>query len=119
MSTSDAQTSIDRWLEKLGLSQYSEIFRHNDITTKDVLLSLDDSDLQSMGVESLGHRKTILASIEKLRMSQSASQSSQGEVAPRGQVHERTTEGGSGVWKVVGWLVAVALVLIIAGMLGC
>jgi class 3 adenylate cyclase/tetratricopeptide (TPR) repeat protein len=51
---------IAAWLRELGLGQYAEAFAENDITG-DILGSLDDEDLKTIGVQSLGHRKRLLA----------------------------------------------------------
>ncbi len=53
------------WLHKLGLDQYISNFSDNDIDT-DLLLQLTDSDLKELGIDSLGHRKTILGGIRNL-----------------------------------------------------
>lgn len=119
MSSGSAVSEIDSWLQGLGLSQYAEAFRTNDITAKRVLLSLDDGDLRSIGVGSLGHRKMMLASIAKMHGANSPRPGVQGGAPQQAPVIEVKSTGGSGVWKVVGWLIAITLVLIIASMAGC
>ncbi len=52
-------STIDTWLEQLGLNQYAEAFARNDVDMR-VLPLLSDDDLREIGV-SLGHRKLILA----------------------------------------------------------
>ncbi len=54
--------TITAWLSELGLSQYAEDFQRNDIGL-DLLESLTDQDLRDLGVQSLGHRKTLLKAI--------------------------------------------------------
>ena len=54
---------IADWLEKLGLEQYAKLFADNDIDVS-VLPHLGDQDLKDLGV-SLGHRRKILAAINK------------------------------------------------------
>jgi hypothetical protein len=49
---------IDDWLRGIGLAQYAEAFRANDIDVS-VLRHLTDVDLEKLGV-SLGHRRKIL-----------------------------------------------------------
>ncbi|MFN0315907.1 MAG: AAA family ATPase [Burkholderiales bacterium] len=51
--------TIDQWLSALGLSQYAESFERHDIRVG-LLSSLTDQDLRELGVNSLGHRKTLL-----------------------------------------------------------
>jgi hypothetical protein len=57
--------SVTSWLEGLGLGQYAEAFRDNQIDS-DMLRGLDDAELQALGVASLGHRKRLRAAIAAL-----------------------------------------------------
>jgi hypothetical protein len=52
---------IADWLEKLGLSEYTQRFVENDIDVS-VLPHLTDQDLKELGV-SLGHRRKMLSAI--------------------------------------------------------
>jgi class 3 adenylate cyclase/predicted ATPase len=56
---------IDGWLRGIGLSQYAEIFRANDIDGE-LLGRLTNDDLKDIGVASLGHRKKLLEAIAAL-----------------------------------------------------
>jgi class 3 adenylate cyclase len=58
--------SIDGWLKGLGLEQYAQVFRENDID-RDVLPELTADDLIALGVASIGHRRKFLAAIKALR----------------------------------------------------
>jgi class 3 adenylate cyclase len=49
----------------LGLGQYEQAFRDNDIDAG-LLATLTDGDLRELGVLSLGHRKRLLAAISEL-----------------------------------------------------
>ncbi|MGF6637696.1 adenylate/guanylate cyclase domain-containing protein [Paraburkholderia sp. MM6662-R1] len=51
---------IEKWLRDLGLEQYAHAFAANDIDMS-LLGQLTDVDLKELGVQSLGHRKRILA----------------------------------------------------------
>jgi class 3 adenylate cyclase len=55
---------IADWLNKLGISEYTERFAENDIDAS-VLPELTDQDLKDLGV-SLGHRRKILRAIRDL-----------------------------------------------------
>lgn len=55
---------VARWLEDLGLGQYTQRFADNDIDF-DVLPELTDQDLEKLGV-SLGHRRKLLRAVGKL-----------------------------------------------------
>jgi integrase/recombinase XerD len=52
---------IADWLEKLGMSEYTERFADNDIDAS-VLRDLTDQDLKDIGV-SLGHRRKLLLAL--------------------------------------------------------
>ena len=56
---------IDGWLRGIGLAQYAEMFRANDIDFM-ILPELTDQDLEKMGVASLGHRRKLLRAIAEL-----------------------------------------------------
>ena len=56
---------IDGWLRGIGLAQYAEMFRANDIDGK-LLSRLTNEDLKDIGVASLGHRKKLLEAIAEL-----------------------------------------------------
>ena len=56
---------IDGWLRRIGLAQYAEIFRANDIDVE-LLGRLTNDDLKDIGVVSFGHRKKLLEAIAAL-----------------------------------------------------
>ncbi|WP_171948081.1 ATP-binding protein [Bradyrhizobium erythrophlei] len=56
---------IDGWLRGIGLAQYAEMFRANDIDIE-LLGRLTNDDLKDLGVASLGHRKKLLEAIAGL-----------------------------------------------------
>lgn len=56
---------IDGWLRGIGLAQYTELFRANDIDGE-LLGRLTNDDLKEIGVASLGHRKHLLEAIAAL-----------------------------------------------------
>ena len=53
---------IDGWLRGIGLAEYAEMFRANDINIE-LLGQLTNDDLKDIGVVSLGHRKKLLEAI--------------------------------------------------------
>lgn len=57
--------SLADWLASHGMPQYAAAFAENAIDF-DVLPDLDDEDLKSLGVESLGNRKRLLKAIREL-----------------------------------------------------
>ena len=56
---------IDSWLRGIGLDQYAETFRANDIDGE-LLCRLTNDDLKDIGVASFGHRKKLLEAIAAL-----------------------------------------------------
>jgi class 3 adenylate cyclase/predicted ATPase len=56
---------IDSWLRGIGLDQYAEMFRANDIDIE-LLERLTNDDLKDIGVASFGHRKKLLEAIAAL-----------------------------------------------------
>jgi class 3 adenylate cyclase/predicted ATPase len=65
---------IDGWLRGIGLAQYAEIFRANDIDSE-LLGRLTNDDLKDIGVASFGHRKKLLEAIAALTAVPEASSS--------------------------------------------
>lgn len=56
---------VTRWLGEIGLAQYAELFRANDIDA-DILRDMKLEDLKELGVSSFGHRKKLLSAIASL-----------------------------------------------------
>ena len=56
---------IDGWLRRIGLTQYAEMFRANDIDGE-LLRRMTNDDLKDIGVVSFGHRKKLLEAIAEL-----------------------------------------------------
>ncbi|WP_036018907.1 adenylate/guanylate cyclase domain-containing protein, partial [Bradyrhizobium sp. WSM1743] len=57
---------VAAWLRGLGLGQYEETFRENDVDAE-VLIDITAEDLIGLGVASIGHRRKLLAAIAALR----------------------------------------------------
>ncbi len=53
------------WLNEIGLPNYSDAFRAQDLDYRSIL-ELTDADLRELGVSTIGHRKTILREATKL-----------------------------------------------------
>ena len=56
---------VAAWLRGLGLEQYTPAFRENDVDGE-VLPDLTAEDLIGLGVNSIGHRRKLLAAIAAL-----------------------------------------------------
>ena len=74
---------IDGWLLGIGLAEYADMFRANDIDI-DMLGQLTNDDLKDIGVVSLGHRKKLLSAIAELAGTVTSTQQP-GLFEPRGQ----------------------------------
>ena len=66
---------IDGWLRGIGLPQYAEMFRANDIDGE-LLGRLTNDDLKDIGVASFGHRKKLLEAIGELGRGPTATRAS-------------------------------------------
>jgi class 3 adenylate cyclase/predicted ATPase len=56
---------VAAWLSRLGLEQYAELFRDNDIDGE-ILRGMTVDDLKELGISSFGHRRRLLAAITAL-----------------------------------------------------
>jgi SAM domain (Sterile alpha motif) len=56
---------IAAWLDGLGLGQYTQAFRDNEVDER-VLPSLTAEDLKDLGVKLVGHRRRLLDAIARL-----------------------------------------------------
>ena len=56
---------IAEWLRGLGLEQYTQAFRDNDIDGG-ILRGITAEDLKELGISSLGHRRKLLNAITAL-----------------------------------------------------
>jgi class 3 adenylate cyclase len=56
---------VGAWLRDLGLGQYEQAFRDNDVDAR-VLPGLTADDLKEIGVASVGHRRLMLEAIAAL-----------------------------------------------------
>ena len=57
--------ALTSWLHELGLDQYVDVFDRNAIDWQ-ILATLDDNDLQTLGIETLAHRKRLQQAIARL-----------------------------------------------------
>jgi hypothetical protein len=74
---------IADWLEKLGVSEYAELFAENKINLSALRL-LTDQDLKDIGIP-LGHRRIMLAAIAKLAGASSATPEPAARIEPKPQ----------------------------------
>src|SRR5215831_17494291 len=56
---------VAAWLRGLGLEQYAQLFRDNDIDGE-ILCGMTGEDLKELGISSFGHRRRLLNAITAL-----------------------------------------------------
>ena len=56
---------VAAWLYGLGLEQYAQLFRDNDIDGE-ILCGMTEEDLKELGISSFGHRRRLLNAITAL-----------------------------------------------------
>ena len=78
---------VGDWLRNLGLGQYENTFRENDIDLE-VLPELTEADFEKVGV-SLGHRKRLLKAIAGIKASHDEPKAALAASAPVGDAAER------------------------------
>lgn len=62
LSEYSENSGIGDFLNKIGLSQYEEVFEREDVTLELILSGcISDSDLKELGVSTMGHRRAILS----------------------------------------------------------
>ena len=59
------ESPLTGWLESLGMGMYATAFAENAIDWE-LLPTLTDEDLRGLGVEAIGHRKTLVRAIAAL-----------------------------------------------------
>jgi class 3 adenylate cyclase len=75
---------IADWLEKLGMSEYAQLFVDNSIDDVSILRDLTDQDLKDVGVP-LGHRRKMLPAIAELSGTASAAPQPTAQPEPKPQ----------------------------------
>lgn len=85
--------SVAVWLKEIGLEQYTESFTKNAVTSQDMIVSLTDTDLKSIGISILGHRKMILDAIANLNANDDITNPSQATDNPSQSATSAITNG--------------------------
>ena len=68
------KTTVDgfnfhNWIAENGLESSESILKRQDLDTLDVLMSITESDLDKIGIDSIGTKRKILNGIQKLKTS--------------------------------------------------
>src|ERR1700746_1703134 len=65
LGVEDHRMDVAAWLGGLGLEQYAQLFRDNDIDGE-ILCGMTAEDLKELGISSFGHRRRLLNAITAL-----------------------------------------------------
>jgi len=57
---------IYKFLSNIGLIEYYDLFIQHGYEQLKIVREMDDTDLQTIGIEKLGHRKAILSAIDRI-----------------------------------------------------
>src|SRR5689334_8510898 len=72
---------VAAWLRGLGLEQYAQLFRDNDIDGE-ILRGMTAEDLKELGISSFGHRRKLLTAIAALAAASDATVTAGPRVGP-------------------------------------
>src|SRR5215472_9289861 len=65
LGAEDHRMDVVAWLRGLGLEQYAQLFRDNDIDGE-ILRGMTSEDLKELGISSFGHRRRLFNAITVL-----------------------------------------------------
>jgi hypothetical protein len=105
---------IETLLNKIDLSIYLENFINNDLIDEEVILKLQNSDLEKIGISSMGHRIKINDEIQKRKEYKENIKN----VNNTKLEDTEKTEPDKGPWGCVGWLLVVLIIIAIVVLIG-
>lgn len=88
--------NFHEWIIQNGLESYEELLKTQDLNTLDVLMTLTESDLEKIGIESIGAKKKIINGIQKLKTSASTFSATQ-EISEKESIPNRCPNCGN-IW---------------------
>lgn len=88
--------NFHEWIVQNGLESYEELLKTQDLNTLDVLMTLTESDLEKIGIESIGAKKKIINGIQKLKTSTSTFSATQ-EISEKESIPNRCPNCGN-IW---------------------
>ena len=88
--------TFHEWIVQNGLESYEELLKTQDLNTLDVLMTLTESDLEKIGIESIGAKKKIINGIQKLKTSASTFFATQ-EISEKESIPNRCPNCGN-IW---------------------
>ena len=86
--------NFHEWIVQNGLESYEELLKTQDLNTLDVLMTLTESDLEKIGIESIGAKKKITNGIQKLKTSASTFSATQ-EISEKESIPNRCPNCGN------------------------
>lgn len=89
--------NFHEWIVQNGLESYEELLKTQDLNTLDVLMTLTESDLEKIGIESIGAKKKIINGIQKLKTSASTFFATQ-EISEKESIPNRCPNCGN-IWE--------------------
>lgn len=88
--------NFHEWIVQNGLESYEELLKTQDLNTLDVLMTLTESDLEKIGIESIGAKKKIINGIQRLKTSASTFSANQ-EISEKESIPNRCPNCGN-IW---------------------
>lgn len=88
--------NFHEWIVQNGLESYEELLKTQDLNTLDVLMTLTESDLEKIGIESIGAKKKIINGIQKFKTSTSTFSATQ-EISEKESIPNRCPNCGN-IW---------------------
>lgn len=88
--------NFHEWIVQNDLESYEELLKTQDLNTLDVLMTLTESDLEKIGIESIGAKKKIINGIQKLKTSASTFSATQ-EISEKESIPNRCPNCGN-IW---------------------
>ena len=88
--------NFHEWIVQNGLESYEELLKTQDLNTLDVLMTLTESDLEKIGIESTVIKKKIINGIQKLKTSASTFFATQ-EISEKESIPNRCPNCGN-IW---------------------
>lgn len=88
--------NFHEWIVQNGLESYEELLKTQDLNTLDVLMTLTESDLEKIGIESIGAKKKIINGIQRLKTSASTFSATQ-EISEKESIPNRCPNCGN-IW---------------------
>lgn len=88
--------NFHEWIVQNCLESYEELLKTQDLNTLDVLMTLTESDLEKIGIESIGTKKKIINGIQRLKTSASTFSATQ-EISEKESIPNRCPNCGN-IW---------------------